>query len=170
MWNCTKSFVSWIHTCLIVHLEWPFKMTTRVSFIYFGSLKNRGPKMASHGLIQWTCIAIVTSKVNAIFKSSTWGIDGNVRKKQVYLLSSIIFVKSFMRSILLSSTKLSMQMCQLASNGCTFSIYGNQAWSMWFLSHTWNIFWDIGLNLGLPIKTLQIYRSFPSRKAPTMIQ
>jgi hypothetical protein len=111
MCEVVPSFVSCIHTCWIVHLEWPFKTTIRVSFIYFGSLKNRGPKMASHGLIQWTCIATMTSKVNAIFKSSTWGIDGNVRKKQVYLLSSIIVVKNFMRLILLSSTKLSTQMC-----------------------------------------------------------
>jgi hypothetical protein len=63
--------------------------------------------MTSHGPIQWTCIAIVTTKVNVILKSSTQGIDGNVKIEQVYLLSSVIVVRSSIRMLLLSSTKLS---------------------------------------------------------------
>jgi hypothetical protein len=55
------------------------------------------------------------------------GINGNVRTKQVYLLSFVIVVKSSIRLFLLSRTKLSMHMCQSTSNGCTFFIYENQA-------------------------------------------
>jgi hypothetical protein len=55
------------------------------------------------------------------------GIDGNVRTKQAYLLSFVIVVKSSIRLLLLSRTKLSMHMCQSASNGWTFFIYENQA-------------------------------------------
>jgi len=62
--------------------------------------------MASHGLIQWTYISIVIEKVSIIFKSSTWGIDGNVRIEQAYLLSSIIVVKNSLKLLLLWSTKL----------------------------------------------------------------
>jgi len=123
--------------------------------------------MASHGLIQWTCIATVTSKVSVIFKSSTWGIDGNVITKQAYLLNFVIVVRSSMIPLLLSSTKLSMQMCQSTSNGCTFFIYGNQAWSLWFLSHTWNIFWDSDLRSRFPYKNSSNL-SFPYKNSSNL--
>jgi hypothetical protein len=71
-------------------------------------------------------------KVNVILKYSTWGIDGNARTKQAYLLSTIIVVKSSMRQLLLSNIKLSMQiMCQLHKmdalsyyTGTKLKIYG----------------------------------------------
>jgi hypothetical protein len=40
---------------------------------------------------------------------------------------------------------LSTLMWQSTSNGCTFFIYGDQAWNLWFSSQTWNIFLDISL-------------------------
>jgi hypothetical protein len=45
---------------------------------------------------------------------------------------------------------LSMLMWQSTSNGCTFFIYGNQAWNLLFSS--WNIFLDISLRYRCPCK------------------
>jgi hypothetical protein len=38
-------------------------------------------------------------------------VDGNVETNQAYLLSSVIVVRSSMRPLLLSNTKLSIHMC-----------------------------------------------------------
>jgi len=46
--------------------------------------------MVSHGQVQWTCITTNKSKVSLILKL----IDGNVRGMKIYLLSSIIAMRS----------------------------------------------------------------------------
>jgi hypothetical protein len=122
--------------------------------------------MVSHGLVQWTYIIIMTSKVSVIFKSSTWRINGNVRTKQTYLLNFIIVVKSFTRPLLLSNKKLSTQMCQSTSNGCNFSIYMNQTWSLWFPSHTWNIFPNRDLRSRSPCKKSSNFLFFSFKRGP----
>ncbi len=122
--------------------------------------------MVSHGLVQWTYIVIMTSKISVILKSSTWGIYGNVRTEQTYLLSFVIVVRSSTRPLLLSNKKLSTQMCQSASNGCIFSIYINQTWSLWFPSHIWNIFPNNNLRSRSPCKKSSNLLFFSFRRGP----
>jgi hypothetical protein len=69
-------------------------------------LKKLWTRDGLHGPIQWICITTVTSNISPIFKSWTWRIDGNVSRKQTYLFNSIITVRSSMRPILLSRTKI----------------------------------------------------------------
>jgi hypothetical protein len=152
VWSYTKFFLSLLRTSWIVFMGWPLWIVTMGLFLCSECEKTCGTKMASHGPIQWTYIATMTSNVSPIFKSLTWKIDGNASRKEIYLFNFVIVVKSSTRLVLLSRTKLSTQMCQFISSACTLSIYKNHTRSLWFMSQTWNIFPKNGLKSASPYK------------------
>ncbi len=109
-------------------------------------------------------LTIKTWKVNPILKSSTWIINGNVSRKQTYLFNFVIIMRSSMRPVLLLRIKMSTQMCQSASSGCTF--LQCHACNMWFLSHKWNIFPNSGLRSTSPYKSFSNLSFFSFHKSP----